>query len=1415
MKTIGWTILLMSLLLPAYGQVELIVRPHDQAADLQEVLRNPASKAAESIPDLLEGVQSTTPVFGPSQEGSKRQATIPAFVLHLPDSTAFQTLEARWSARDDVEYVQPNHYFELDAVPSTARSPMTLSDPLADSLGHLDVIRAPEAWAVTAGDSTVRIGIVDTGVLLDHPDLAGQIGVNPDETVNGRDSDGNGFVDDVTGYDFVDRPEEVEAGDFAERDNDPSPDPRGPAAGHGTAVAGVMSAARNNGEGIAGVAPGTRLVPLRAFGGDGRGATDDIAAAIVYAADMELDVVNLSFGRDYAAPLLREAVRYAVNRGTVVVASGGNNGGDEPHYPSDYPEVISAAWLNADGTDVAFRGEFGVGIDLGAPGSAVYTTLKPPADPSDDLSETERFYGRRSGSSMAAPMISGTAALLCSLDPSLTPASVRSILTASAVDLQEPGWDHRTAAGRLDVAAALKRALPARTEITVPANDGGTATQSTPIIGSSVDPSFRSYSLFYAEGAEDLDEQVDPWTRITGPVERQAYRDTLATWNTGALDEDLYTLRLVTTLRSGRTVEDRRRVYVDRSPPALTTHVLDAGLVDGTHGIVADIETDDPTTLDMQVRLGGRAQTITSEVFNPRHGVNWPDDRGGGGRAQVQITATNPSGLTAELDTTIRIPVSRMNPTLFEDQPLDVPHGFLLPNPTDFDSDGLQEIVFNKYENGALGDTLVAYEWDGAGFSRVGGLVANVIPRDVGDSNGNDRQELLTQVGGATLLLEQAEGQAFPGEAIFQDTTGLRQPNDPDAVWGARLTDLDGDGRGEILSHNQRQWRLHEFDGTDYQVVAELENPTDSLGADPAIDANRFQEPEVLVDDLDGDGRQNLLVGDSDGDWIIYEAVGDNRFEVAWTYETDRINAGTRFAKGDFDGDGDIDFVTYTENLKILTDDDRREPPLGLYYFWETTGDDQYELVRRLPVAGNVSTNGSLAAADFDGDGRDEVALAQPPDLYMLEGSEEGWRPIFRHGPDRPGASGIRSVAMVTADVDGSGTPSIIAGAADQTFHRFAFRQMVAERPPPRWTEAFALNQDSVALVWQASMADSITVFQGDLTGPIDPRITTADSSVTLLEADRQRYALRAWYAGEPSPLSDERMVRPHPPATVTQVDYPDASSVQLRFSEQLQSDLHPTQFALDDETPPASLLQGQGGRAVTLAFDTPPDPRQTTVAWTNVRDAEGTPVEQTAVEVTFPEPAGPSLIIDAWTIVDGQRVELTFSAPLDPSAARTLDNYRITPQGHIAGAEFVTDAPRRVTLEVAGTALGAVGRNVALHVEEMRGASGEQLASEGATVRLVEPASSLDDVYVYPNPYRADRHGESVTVAGLPAEATVRIVSPQGTLVRVLEEDDRDGGVGWDLTDRRGQRVPAGVYLVQVEAPDHNPVLKKAAIVR
>jgi hypothetical protein len=143
-------------------------------------------------------------------------------------------------------------------------------------------------------------------------------------------------------------------------------------------------------------------------------------------------------------------------------------------------------------------------------------------------------------------------------------------------------------------------------------------------------------------------------------------------------------------------------------------------------------------------------------------------------------------------------------------------------------------------------------------------------------------------------------------------------------------------------------------------------------------------------------------------------------------------------------------------------------------------------------------------------------------------------------------------------------------------------------------------------------------------------------------------------------------------------------------------------------------------------------------------------------------------------------------------------------------------ESDRSVLLRVDGLVLGATGQEASLRIMDMVSANGQSLAQEGGTVRLTQPAGDLENVFLYPNPHRSQQHGKELTIAGLPTRATIRVYSPDGRLIdEWTVEDNPTGGTTWDLRDRRGQRVPSGIYLFRVEAPDQSAVLKKAAVIR
>jgi subtilisin family serine protease len=270
----------------------------------------------------------------------------------------------------------------------------------------LDMVNAPEVWGRDYTGQGIVVAVVDSGVDYNHSDLDANIWTNTREIAgNGIDDDGNGYMDDVRGWDFVDR------------DNNPMD-----LNGHGTHVAGTI-AAENNGSGVTGVAYNARIMPVRVLNASGTGSTTSVAAGIRYAAYNGANAINLSLGGGYSSEI-EAAVRYAIERGSVVVMAAGNNGLSQPGYPARHATQwgIAVGAVDSNNRMASFSNRAGTTMldYVVAPGVSVYSTY---------LNNTYRFLN---GTSMATPHVAGIAALMLSANRNLTPAQVETILTATA-----------------------------------------------------------------------------------------------------------------------------------------------------------------------------------------------------------------------------------------------------------------------------------------------------------------------------------------------------------------------------------------------------------------------------------------------------------------------------------------------------------------------------------------------------------------------------------------------------------------------------------------------------------------------------------------------------------------------------------------------------------------------------------------------------------------------------------------------------------------------------------------------------------------------------------------------------------------------------------------------------------------------
>ncbi len=403
--------LLLALLLVPLPAVPPVEEPAGSTVELL-VAASPEEAAAGGLTVLGEVGFGWTLVLGP--------------VAATPEGAAVRT------AADTGLRVEPNTMLELAAEPlfpeqwNLENSGQNGGSADAD----VDVLRA---WEFTSGSPGVVIAVLDTGVTSTHPDLASRIWVNTGEVGgNGLDDDGNGWVDDIRGWDAVD-----DDADPADSD------------GHGTFVASTATAAVN-GVGMAGVAPGARVMPIRVCTGSGCSLAD-IVTGLAYAVANGADVANLSFGGNISPPMSMEtAIRTAVDVGMVVVAAAGNNAGNNdllPNYPSgfDIDGLIAVAATDRDDALANFSNFGATTVDLAAPGADLVGAVPPNS------------WTTGSGTSFSAPMVSGVAALIKTTRPDLDPVAIAGLIVETVDSL--PSLSGRVATGgRLNAGSALELA---------------------------------------------------------------------------------------------------------------------------------------------------------------------------------------------------------------------------------------------------------------------------------------------------------------------------------------------------------------------------------------------------------------------------------------------------------------------------------------------------------------------------------------------------------------------------------------------------------------------------------------------------------------------------------------------------------------------------------------------------------------------------------------------------------------------------------------------------------------------------------------------------------------------------------------------------------------------------------------------
>jgi len=994
----------------ASSSLDAPVRRHGifRAASLLQGREGLSTRDAKA---LLRARAGRAPSVKAHGQSAPLEELVNVYRMDLPASADLNAAIAELGSDPHVEYVHPNYVAHLVYTPNDPYWSSTGSwgQPRAD-LWDLKLMHTNTAWDVTRGSGVV-VAVVDTGVDINHPDLAGNVWTNPGEIPdNGIDDEGNGFIDDVHGWSVLGNNNQVD--DFI---------------GHGTHVAGTIAAQDNNGIGVVGVAPDAKIMPVQVFSFSSDVFT--LSQGVLYAAHNGADVINNSWevcaGYCPSVGVVEDAVRTAHRAGAVVVFAAGNEGANiVDRSPQNLPETIVVGATTPGDKRAAFS-NFGL-IDVAAPGSGDPNDLEV-VEPSYGLLSLKaasclepwictpdrvvgQNYVRLAGTSMAAPHASGVAALILGLHPSYTPEQVRQAMRRTSIDVDGNGYDTDLGYGRVDTAKLSTEPTPLEALIQAPLV---VRTAQLAVPGKANGAQFQKYVLEYGKGTAPTS-----WTAITSSTSPVSTGN-LGTWDASKLADGNYTLRLSAYKTNGARYEDLHLLALDRvlisSPtPNVTLAAGDIPIVGianpGTFkSFTVRVQTFDagtPVNANIALTNSGKLP-VANGVLAVWHAQNIP-----AGHYRIILEVTNTDGSVISRNVILIV-----DPLLHGGWPVSLPvtvyqdRGPAPPSEpialADLDGDGKAEVV------AGFGDRVTVFKGDGTilpGWPKSVVTAANssatikAMPV-VGDIDGDGAKEVIVATWEGNIFVWGPNGSSKPGWPRL--ITYTNEWGTAAASLSLSLGDVDRNGVLDIVATDSQQSGVHVFKGNGSY-----------LPGWPVSTWTTVKTPATVAD-LNKDGKNEVVIA-VDASPARLVVLNANGVALAGWPKTilnsSNESTGGYPVVGDLDDDGDLEIaalacdggddslskvVIYHHTGQLLTSWSTRATQIGPPVLADLDGDGSLEVLASLAKMdgtgglyawdrkgmlmpgwpqSNASTSPTFNAPivlDLDGDGRNEIITSR------------------------------------------------------------------------------------------------------------------------------------------------------------------------------------------------------------------------------------------------------------------------------------------------------------------------------------------------------------------------------------------------------------------------------------------------------
>ncbi len=1313
------------------------------------------------------------------------------------DSNISPQMILRISKDENVEYVQKLGKLTLNSLPN---------DPYLSYQYYLSKTSAIQANEITLGDSSIVIGVIDSGLDFSHPDLQYSFKINFGEYGNGKES--NGIDDDNDGY-----TDNWRGWNFISNNNNPEDDNK---FSHGSAVTGIISAGYNNGIGISSVSSACKVLVLKAFDENGIGDESNAASAILYAVMKGARVINCSFGDYIYSNLLRDVIQFAYSKNIVLICSAGNDGSNRLHFPSAFDEVISVG--SSDDND--FRSSFssyGVTVDIFAPGSRILTTSRK----GKGSAEFGNDYFYTNGTSFAAPIISSAAALLLSRNKNLTNEEVRGILISNTDYLfGQNGWSYELASGRCNILNTINSSdKPSIVRIYSPYQNLSLYSNSIPVVISAAAYNFESYSLILGKGEFPYSEQI-----LVKDINSQVIKDSVYNLDLTELPDTSYTLSLALKNKNQRHIVHSLVFYKDSKAPRITFFDEREIYENDYKSFLLEFSANKPTLGKIFYRKKNSSEPysfiyadFTSQnigyISNDHSGILSGNILAPANQYEYYIECIALNGKSAVIqDTGFVLNTSERIYTYgVIEKPYTLPYVQTCNRITDINNNGKKDVFVNSINENLK---MNVYEFDGNNFNKISNNNWDdyYVARDISDINGNSRFDLLTSKSRNGAIYESPQTGEFPTVKIFSDELNNN-------FWSSRYADVDNDNTNEILAFGTQGLRILKSTGSTFQDIAILPY---------AINGAEANSQNVLVEDFNNDGKKEIVFAEQFFSSLSVPFTGISIFRHTSGNTFERIFADTLYGtfkadnltSGDIDGDLKPEII-----ITIGSPSDLYLQSISTVVFKYLNG--AFEIITGTDIINSKSDKPiSTKSFNYDNSGKDVIGISIGNNYYIFKFNNQTNKlePEFF----KPG---INAVNQLVYDFDNNGINEIGLNTSTQSL-RFFEKQLNINFPlTPGFVEAYSLDSNKVIITYtEVQNANYYKIYRASDDSLKIYLLYDSTSSLSYTDANVQnlkRYAYKVSVVNNSLPVregkpTDSTEVFVHSKVKLISAEYMRNGNVMLTFSGKIKQSIpEMSKFILNNQRNP-STIAFKSEKQYLLNF---PGLQlgNYSIKTVGLRDFYNSPVDSVPASFYVSDTTESNFYITKASVIEKDVVKVEFNINTDSLSVYNFNNYSLEPFGFkVISVERNTSAKNVLILRIKGNGVfGATGNIYTLKVSNIYSENGTTISKgAGSMVSFSFVKETLDDVAVYPNPYSKKYSQNYVTFANLTKTASIMIFDLTGKQIAELSAMDSFGGIRWNLKLENGSDAPTGIYIFRATGKNSNGTnvpdkIGKFAIVR